>query len=118
MSEEVDLIQLAKLIDAALGSKNPSVKKALRNFLLVASIAESENEDTPAGPFQDYLVKVDELGREVSHIQSQLAHKNRNNSDHYYSANTWSDYSTTSLRSTSVDKQYTDLVNRLRGTES
>ena len=47
--EDHDLYQLASIIDAALTSDTPAVKKALRNFLLVASIAEA-NEDSPKGP--------------------------------------------------------------------
>ena len=40
--DEVDLYQFAKLFDAAIASNTPSVKKALRNFMLIASIAEAE----------------------------------------------------------------------------
>jgi len=68
MSNDVDLTELARLIDAALASDNPSVKKALRNFMLVASIAESESEAV-SGPFQNIFKKIEILEDRIDMIE-------------------------------------------------
>lgn len=70
MSNKVDLTELARLLDAALASDNPSVKKALRNFMLVASIAEAES-NTKAGPFQDLFRKMDILEERMNNMERQ-----------------------------------------------
>lgn len=89
MSDEINLEHLAKLFDAALASDNPSVKKALRNFMLVASIVESEGPaDKPvSGPMTGVLQKVDRLEKSVEELTiaiQRLQANSRNTRDYYY----------------------------------
>ena len=71
-NSEFDLELFAKLFDAALASNNPSVKKALRNFMLVASLADADNaNDTPKGPFSDLLNTVNQLERRLKILEIQ-----------------------------------------------
>jgi len=79
---EVDLYQFAKLFDAAIASDSPSVKKALRNFMLVASIAEAEQEVVQrANGLVSVFDRVSSLERDVKELQLTL--KNAVNSKQY-----------------------------------
>lgn len=70
---EFNLEHFAKLFDAALTSDTPSVKKALRNFMMVASLVEAyDSEDAPEGPFRRLLLRIDSLERTVIQLQQQL----------------------------------------------
>ena len=73
MSEEVDLNQLAMLIDAALCSDKPAVKRALQNFLLVASIAEAEDSSTKNFTgFSDLMSRLADLERLVIMLKADI----------------------------------------------
>jgi len=79
---EVDLYQFAKLFDAAIASNNPGVKKALRNFMLVASIAEAEQDAVQrANGLVSVFDRVSSLERDVKDLQLTL--KNAVNSKQY-----------------------------------
>lgn len=70
---EFNLEHFAKLFDAALTSDNPSVKKALRNFMMVASLVEANNsDDNPEGPFHRLLERLDSLDQKVTYLQQQI----------------------------------------------
>ena len=73
MSEEVDLNQLAMLIDAALCSDKPAVKRALQNFLLVASIAEAEDSiPKEFTGFSDLISRLADLERLVIMLRTDI----------------------------------------------
>jgi hypothetical protein len=57
MTEEtVDLHHLIELIDAALTSNDPTVKKALKKFLFIAALAlDGSEEDRVPGPIEKIL---------------------------------------------------------------
>ena len=70
MSNDVDIHELAKLLDSALASDNPSVKKALRNFMLIVSIVDSEfSESTIKGPFSELFNKIDQLSKRLDKLE-------------------------------------------------
>jgi len=69
--EDIDLNHLAKLFDAALASDNETVKRTLRNFMLVASIVEAE-EVTTATPFGDLLRRVEALEKNQEYLKGWL----------------------------------------------
>lgn len=81
---EIDLYQFAKLFDAALASDNPSVKKALRNFLLVASIVEAE--EGQVGPMSTVFERVDSLERKVDELTNAIRNMNQRT---YIGDSTW-----------------------------
>ena len=63
--EEFDVKEFARMFDAALASDNPSVKKALRNFMMVAAIVHAQEIDNERemGPLEMLLKKVSDLER-------------------------------------------------------
>ena len=72
MSEEVDLQHLAKMIDAVLSSDNPSTRKALRNFLLVASITEAESDSYIKGPFTSLFDTLESLEKQMASLRQEV----------------------------------------------
>lgn len=76
--EDFDITEFAKMFDAALASDNPAVKKALRNFMMVAAIVHAQelNEDKRlAGPFESLLKKVQDLESMVRELQNNRTYK-------------------------------------------
>jgi hypothetical protein len=83
--EDFDINEFAKMFDAALASDNPAVKKALRNFMMVAAIVHAQelNEDKRlAGPFESLLKKVQDLESMMRELQNTRAYKD-NYRDYY-----------------------------------
>jgi hypothetical protein len=71
--EDFDIKEFAKMFDAALASDNPTVKKALRNFMLVAAIVTAEDDDKPvAGPLSTLVDEIRRLSQKVSVLESQI----------------------------------------------
>ena len=76
--EQFDIKEFAQMFDAALASDNPAVKKALRNFMMVAAIVHAQelNEDKRlAGPFESLLKKVQDLESIVRELQNNRTYK-------------------------------------------
>jgi hypothetical protein len=85
MNDNFDITEFAKMFDAALASDNPAVKKALRNFMMVAAIVHAQelNEDKRlAGPFESLLKKVQDLESIVRELQNNRTYKD-NYRDYY-----------------------------------
>jgi hypothetical protein len=85
MNDDFDITEFAKMFDAALASDNPSVKKALRNFMMVAAIVHAQelNEDERLmGPFEALLKKVQSLEAMVRELQNNRTYKD-NYKDYY-----------------------------------
>lgn len=64
--EEFDIKEFAKMFDAALASENPAVKKALKNFMMVAAIVHAEEhnaDEREMGPFETILRRLDQVER-------------------------------------------------------
>lgn len=76
MPTDFDIQEFARLFDAALASENPSVKKALRNFLLVAAIAESEsNPEHLRGPFARLFKQIEEMNQRIVKLELDASMK-------------------------------------------
>lgn len=76
MKSDVDMLHLAQLIDAALCSDKPATQRALQNFLMVASIAESHETKELSGDFSgfvDMLNSMKSLEREVRSLSRDVA---------------------------------------------
>ncbi len=83
--EQFDIKEFAQMFDAALASDNPAVKKALRNFMMVAAIVHAQelNEDKRlAGPFESLLKKVQDLESMMRELQNTRTYKD-NYRDYY-----------------------------------
>lgn len=83
--EQFDIKEFAQMFDAALASDNPTVKKALRNFMMVAAIVHAQelNEDERLeGPFESLLKKVQNLESMMRELQNNRAYKD-NYRDYY-----------------------------------
>jgi len=98
--EDFDIEDFAKMFDAALASDNPGVKKALRNFMMVAAIvhAEEDGDERLMGPLETLVKKVADLERMVYELQNNRAYKDYKD---YYSNPTWVYQPNTSVSTTS-----------------
>ena len=107
--EDFDINEFAKMFDAALASDNPAVKKALRNFMIVAAIVHAQelNEDKRlAGPFESLLKKVQDLESMVRELQNNRTYKDQYTDYHGSTPmpNTWPyPYTTSTTSGTSSD---------------
>jgi hypothetical protein len=126
--EQFNIEEFAQMFDAALASDNPSVKKALRNFMMVAAIVHAQelNEDERLeGPFESLLKKVQNLESMMRELQNNRAYKD-NYRDHYkdyvgtnstrvYSPNISTTSGTTSWPNTAYSTtELTDLLKDLK----
>ena len=126
--EQFDIKEFAQMFDAALASDNPAVKKALRNFMMVAAIVHAQelNEDERLeGPFESLLKKVQALESMVRELQNNRTYKD-NYRDYYkdyiatnptwvYSPNTSTTSGTTTWPGTAVSTtELTDLLKDLK----
>ena len=128
--EQFDIKEFAQMFDAALASDNPSVKKALRNFMMVAAIVHAEEGDERSmGPLETLVKKVGDLERMVYDIHTKQMtrdsykdYKDKYYTDYYGTNPTWvSTYpnttSTTSGKTyygKTVDKVWVDEYSDLR----
>lgn len=81
--DDFNLEEFAKMFDAALASNNPSVKKALRNFLMIMALVESENQQS--GPFTSLLNDVYNLRKRIERLeQDSTATRYRDNYTNTY----------------------------------
>lgn len=104
--EDFDLKEFAKMFDAALASDNPSVKKALRNFMMVSALvhAQEDSDERIMGPFETLLKEVGDLKRMVHELQNTRTYKDqyRDYQDYYYKNPTWGTPYITSTTSTTT----------------
>ena len=135
--EDFDINEFARMFDAALASDNPAVKKALRNFMIVAAIVHAEDDGETdkikaMGPLETLVKKVADLEvtlYKLQHERSYNDHKDNYYKDYYnkprdyYNNTPWTyapNTSTTSgtISGTSVDKVWydeaTDIVDLLK----
>lgn len=108
--EEFDITEFAKMFDAALASDNPSVKKALRNFMMVAAIvhAQEEGEERISGPFGQILNDLASLRRMVYELQNTRTYKDYK--DYYVNNPSWVYSPTTSTTSSNTSTWVDDSI--------
>lgn len=99
MNNQNDLEQLCKILDNALTSDNPAMVKALRNFLLVAALIESENSnenETKNRIFGSILDEIKYLREKINQLEAVHVYRTQRlpSTGEYY----W-DYPTTSSTS-------------------
>jgi len=120
-SNDIDLDQFARLFDAALASNNPTVKKALRNFMLVASIAEAETTEA-FGPFTQMQKMIESLKNEIHSLEYEvkISRGTRNNERYYGNCSQYIDdypkYSgTTTETSAKFNADYYSIMKIMKG---
>lgn len=71
---DFDLERFVELFDECMTSTNPSVQKAFKNLLLVASIANSDTRNAPVtrGPLRRLVDDVYHLNRRVTILEDEL----------------------------------------------
>jgi hypothetical protein len=105
--QQFDITEFAKMFDAALASDNPSVQKALRNFMMVAAIVHAEQqtgEERLMGPLETLVKKVGDLETIVYRLQNDRSykdHKEKYYQDYYGTNPTWVYSPNTSVSTTS-----------------
>lgn len=90
--EQFDITEFARMFDAALASNNPSVQKALRNFMMVAAIVGSQDiDERNMGPLETLIKKVSDLERMYYDLKNKQDYtKSRDHWKDYYGTNpTW-----------------------------
>jgi len=87
--EQFDIKEFARMFDAALASDNPSVQKALRNFMMVAAIvhAEEDGDERAMGPLETLVKKVADLETMVYELQNTRTVRDQYKD--YYNNPTW-----------------------------
>ena len=82
---DFDLETFVDLFDTALTSDNPTVRRAFKNLILVASIVQAEeNGDTLAnGPLRRLVEDVRNLNRRISNMEAQGAYRATPNTGGY-----------------------------------
>lgn len=82
MSNEIDLEQFIQVLDNALASDDPKIKKALKKFLFIAALA-MEGDPEP-GPFSAMLDEMDDLRRRVRDLENAQMQKQNYVFDDYW----------------------------------
>lgn len=75
---EFDLFQFVKIIECALTSENPQVKKSLSNLLLMCAIIQPDQQD---GPITNFLISLEERVRKLEIELSYLKNQRIDNTD-------------------------------------
>ena len=73
MSNEIDLDQFIQVLDHALATDDPKIKKALKKFLFIAALA-MEGDPEP-GPFSEMLEEMTELRRRMRALEDMVAQR-------------------------------------------
>lgn len=105
--KDFDLEKFAQMFDAALVSNNPTVKKALQNFMMVAAIVHAQ--EPVVGPLESLIRRVDMLERTVQDINSQKQYQDYKTI--YTTSGIWQSTNTsgTSVTSDSINSMLKDL---------
>jgi hypothetical protein len=84
--DNFDITEFAKMFDAALASDNPSVKKALQNFMMVAAIVhaqdQNDNERT-MGPLETLIKRVETVERMIRDLNIYDRYTRPTKEDYY-----------------------------------
>jgi hypothetical protein len=112
--EQFDITEFARMFDAALASDNPSVQKALRNFMMVAAIVHAQElsaNEKIIGPLELLIRKVTDLERMVYDLRNNNVYTRPTKEDYYknYTNPTWVYQPNTSI-STSSNTMWKDSL--------
>ena len=122
MDNEFDIEEFAKMFDAALASDNPSVQKALRNFMMVTALVhaqeEANNDERQMGPFESLFSQLEDLQHRISRLEAER-YSNRTYSQTYNDTWIYDRPNTSSVKdwrhnSSSVDDHSIDAEKYMR----
>lgn len=94
MKDDIDIEELARMIDSAVNSDNPSVKSALYSFLTMAALARAEQsgDEYIAGPFEQLFKRITELERRLHKMEEEQYYNKAYHQSRYYPGK-WDVYS-------------------------
>lgn len=69
-NEDFDLENFVRLFDTAMTSDNPTVRKAFKNLMIVATLVDSDNENKNIGPLENLLREVRSLHSRVRVLET------------------------------------------------
>ena len=69
IEDDFNLEQFVDLFDTAMMSDNPTVKKAFKNLMLVATLVSAENEPK-IGPLRELVTTVNDLRSRVATLEA------------------------------------------------
>ena len=86
--QDIEIEEFVRIIEIALSSKNPSIKKALKNLLTISAIVEAQelHNDNPV-IFEKLLTKISNIEKDLQIIKSLLSIPTTNST--HYPHNTW-----------------------------
>jgi hypothetical protein len=122
MDNDFDIEEFAKMFDAALASDNPSVQKALRNFMMVTALVhaqeEANNDERQMGPFESLFSQLEDLQHRISRLEAER-YSTRSYPSPYNNTWVYNDPTTTSVKdwkytSSSVDEYSIDVKKYMR----
>jgi len=94
MSNDFNIYEFGQMFDAALASNNPSVKKALRNFMMICAMIHAEDEGEAArdtGPFKELFKRLNDVERRLESVELIKEYNKYNKShDHTWITNPYS----------------------------
>ena len=79
---EIDLEQFIQVLDHALATDDPKIKKALKKFLFIAALA-MEGDPEP-GPFTAMFEEMDDLRRRIKSLEDLQTQKMYDYTDYTY----------------------------------
>ena len=70
MEDNLDLTNLLEMLDVAMSSDNPTVKKCFQNLMLVVALVHAENKTEHTGPLKELLTRISMLEREINILKA------------------------------------------------
>lgn len=85
MKDDLSLEEFVKMLDFALTSDNPAMKKTLKNMVMLYSLIDSENSHSKnEGPMEGVLRRVEYLENKLEKLEYAYTNKMSTNDYTYY----------------------------------
>ena len=81
--------ELARLIDLAINSDDPNVRRALSRLMTMVALIEEADRHIEPGPFEDLLNYIDQLSKRVRELEIKQEQKELPFSKYNQAGDTW-----------------------------
>lgn len=81
--------ELARLIDLAINSDDPNVRRAFSRLMTIVALIEEEDRYIEPGPFEDLLNYIDQLSKRVRELEIKQEQKELAFSKYNQAGDTW-----------------------------
>lgn len=83
-----EIKELARLIDLAISSDNPNVRRALSRLMTIVALIEDSRHVEP-GPFEELLNYIDQLSKRVRELEIKQEQKELDFSKYHQPGDIW-----------------------------